>query len=308
MTSPSLTYTFTNNTTADASQVMQNFNDLLNGITDGTKDLSVYGLTAAGTATLNGSVTLGSASDDVLTIAASLASTIPIKTTNTYNIGSATLGLAGIYFGTGDTDTARIVAASTFAASRTYTLPDAGGAANFVLSEGTATINGIKTFAGQVIAKGTATDDDASVGYIGEHISALGSAVTMTSATFFDITSIPLTAGDWEVTGWCVYSREGATFTGSLVDVELGISNASGTSGGRLAVGDTHIYELTSSTTFTNHNLAIGPIRVLCDGVNLKVGGQLEAAGLTLYLKGYAGAFSAGAPTVSGTLKARRVR
>lgn len=150
MPAPSLTYTLTNGSTADATQVQQNFQDLLNGYTDGTKDLSISALTCAGTATLNGHVNLGNSSADDLTITASLASTIPIKTTNTYNIGSATLGLAGIYFGTSDTDTVRIVAAGTMAASRTYTLPDAGAAADFIMSQGAQTKAGVLTLSNGV--------------------------------------------------------------------------------------------------------------------------------------------------------------
>ncbi len=147
MAAPSLTYTLTNGSTADATQVMQNFNDLLNGIADGTKDLSINALTCAGTATLNGHVNIGNAAGDDLTVTASLASTIPIKTTNTYNIGSATLGLAGAYFGTGSTQTARIVAASSFASARTYTLPDLGSAGTFAFLEGAQTFTGLKNFA-----------------------------------------------------------------------------------------------------------------------------------------------------------------
>lgn len=37
------------------------------------------------------------------------------------------------------------------AAARTYTIPDAGASANFVMSEGAATINGIKTFGSQLL-------------------------------------------------------------------------------------------------------------------------------------------------------------
>ena len=54
MAYPSLTYTLTNGNTADATQLMQNLNDLLNGISDGTKDVNINALTCAGTATLNG--------------------------------------------------------------------------------------------------------------------------------------------------------------------------------------------------------------------------------------------------------------
>ncbi len=124
---------------------MQNYNDILNGVTDGTKDITVNAITANGAVSFKGTVTLGDATADDITVTGSLASTINIKTTNTYNIGSATLGLAGIYLGTGSTQTARIVSTGTLASSRTYTLLDAGAAANFVLSEGAATINGLKT-------------------------------------------------------------------------------------------------------------------------------------------------------------------
>jgi hypothetical protein len=145
MAAPSVTYTLTNGTTADATQVMQNFNDLINGVSDGTKDLSINALTCAGTATLNGNVNLGNASGDDLTVNASLASNLVPKTTNTYNLGSADLGYASLYLGTADSDTARIVAAAQ-AADRTYTVPDAGAAATFVMTEGAQTISGVKTF------------------------------------------------------------------------------------------------------------------------------------------------------------------
>ena len=124
MPAPSVTYTLTNGTTADATQVQQNFTDLVNAMSDGTKDFSINALTAAGTATFNGNVTLGNASGDDVTFTGSLASTIPIKTNNSFNIGSATLGLAGLYLGTaGLGATARVVAAS-HASARTYTVPE----------------------------------------------------------------------------------------------------------------------------------------------------------------------------------------
>lgn len=97
MASPSYTYTLTNGTTADASQVMQNFNDILNGVTDATKDLSISALTVAGTCTLNGAINLGNASSDDITITGSLASTFPIKTDVTYNFGSASLRLEKMF-------------------------------------------------------------------------------------------------------------------------------------------------------------------------------------------------------------------
>lgn len=48
MAAPSVTYTFTNGTTADASQVNQNFTDLISAMTDGSKSFSIDALTASG--------------------------------------------------------------------------------------------------------------------------------------------------------------------------------------------------------------------------------------------------------------------
>ncbi len=228
MTAPSLTYTIANGTTADATQVMQNFNDLLNGITDGTKDLSISALTCAGTATFNGAVTLGNATGDDITVTGSLASSIPIKTTNTYDIGSSTKGLAGAYFGTADSDTARVVSAA-LAASRTYTLPDAGGAADFVMTAGAQTISGIKTFSTQVIAKGTATNDSAATGDVGEVVTlslARTSANSLTSPTAENLNgSFALTAGDWDVSLMIGFAPAAST---TLAQLNVGVSTATG--------------------------------------------------------------------------------
>jgi len=126
MAGPSVTYTFTNSTTADAGEINTNFSDLLNAMSDGTVDLSISALTCAGTVSLNGDINLGNGSTDDLTINASLASSILIKTTESYDIGSATLGLAGIYLG-GNSETVRLIASASATATYTITLPvDAG--------------------------------------------------------------------------------------------------------------------------------------------------------------------------------------
>ncbi len=59
--------------------------------------------------------------------------------------------------------------------------------------------------------RGTITDDSAAAGYVGEFISSvipLASAVSLTSVTPANVTSISLTAGDWDVEGnvWIVSS------------------------------------------------------------------------------------------------------
>jgi hypothetical protein len=217
MAAPSLTFTLTNGSTADASQVMQNFNDLLNGVTDGTKDLSIAALTAAGTATLNGDVNLGNSSSDTLTVTASLGSSVVPSTTGTRSLGSGSLGFLDLYLAaSADADTARVVAAA-HAADRVYTIPDAGADASFVLTQLAQTISGTKTFDGQLIGKGTATNDSAAAGYIGEFISASSAGVTpASSGSYKTIATISLTAGDWDVTGIIQFTIGSATSVTSI--------------------------------------------------------------------------------------------
>lgn len=128
-----MTYTFTNATTASATEVNTNFQDVVDATSDGTISHNIAALTAAGTATLNGAVVLGASSSVDCTFNASLASSIPIKTTNTYDIGSATKGLAGVYVSTGATYTVRLVGASGGSAAYTLTLPNSGGTNGHVL-------------------------------------------------------------------------------------------------------------------------------------------------------------------------------
>lgn len=146
MPAPSVTYTFTNATTADATEVNQNFTDLVNSLTDGLKDLTVNAITANGAVAFNGTVTLGNAAADDITVTGSLASSIPIKTNNTYDIGAATLGLRKIYLGNGGAGATCDIVSASHATTREYSVPDCGAAANFVMTELAQTITGVKTF------------------------------------------------------------------------------------------------------------------------------------------------------------------
>ena len=62
----------------------------------------------------------------------------------------------------------------------------------------------------------TATNDDAAAGKLGEVIASevlVGAHVAMSNNTATDITSVVLTAGDWEVTGMCCTDPAGTTTT-----------------------------------------------------------------------------------------------
>jgi len=126
MSAPSVTYTFTNGTTADGSQVNQNFTDVLNGISDGSKDLTINDFTA------NGNVILGSSTADSLVINADLSSSITLNTTFTYDIGEATVGLRDLYLGSADSAARTTkIRGATVASSYTLTTPTSGGTSRF---------------------------------------------------------------------------------------------------------------------------------------------------------------------------------
>ena len=63
---------------------------------------------------------------------------------------------------------------------------------------------------------GTVTNNSAAAGYVGEYISSTvlsGSALSITTATPLNITSISLTAGDWDVWGNVVFVGASSTVT-----------------------------------------------------------------------------------------------
>lgn len=79
--------------------------------------------------------------------------------------------------------------------------------------------------------KGTTTNNDAASTYIGEYVSAglaEASAISITTATDTNITSISLTAGDWEVWGEVYYDAQVACAI-TVGKVYAGISTTSAT-------------------------------------------------------------------------------
>lgn len=132
MATISVTHTLANGATIDADELNTNFTDLTDGLSDGTSDISVAAITAAGAVSLNGNVTLGNASTDDITLTGSLASTIPIKTTASYAIGSSTLGLTGVYLGA-NSQTVFLAPDSAMSATYTFTFPQTAGTNGFVL-------------------------------------------------------------------------------------------------------------------------------------------------------------------------------
>ena len=294
MAYPSVTYTFTNGTTADGTEVNTNFTNIINGLSDGTKDLNINALTCAGAAVLNGHVTLGSNSSDDLTFNAVMASTLPIKTNTTYDIGSTTKGISSLYFGASSTFTAGVTAA-THAASRVYTIPDCGAAASFVMTQLAQTIAGTKTFSGQLIGMGTATNDDAASGYIGQFASNIntGTANNMpTSGQFGGDQDISLGAGDWDITAVAYITINGATIT---VPPDMFIGTVAGNDTTNRLLGSNYAKAEATAPSNDAWSLMIPSYRVSI------------ASTTTYYLK-LKISYSAGAPQYRHRISARRVR
>lgn len=193
----------------------------------------------------------------------------------------------------GGTDAVTIAVAS-LAAARTYTLPDAGAAASFVMTAGTQTISGTKTFDGQLIGKGTATNDNAAASYIGEQVRAiLLEASRISAATtnqFGDITSISLTAGDWDVTGIAAFALNGATATEAVGAVSVNTANTT-----------------TDHVPADNQVGCVAPTATLVSSATISAYRLSLSATTTVYLKGRM-TYSAGTPQIYGRISARRVR
>lgn len=192
----------------------------------------------------------------------------------------------------GTTRTVTITAPTPATTSRTVTMPDLGQDYSLVGTSGTQTISGVKTFDGQLIGKGTATNDSAATGYIGETVAANVSTTTNFPATgtFGDLTSISLTAGDWLLSGVLRHALNGS----AAVDGFVGISTTSGNSGTGLVNGDNSL-DFLPGTANADSSCSI-------PGWELKLTGTT-----TVYLK-YSSTYASGQPKATGRISAVRIR
>jgi hypothetical protein len=160
MANPSVTYTFSNGTTADATQINTNYTDLINALTDGTKSLSIDALTCAGAVTLNGNVTLGNASVDDIVFTGSINSHLTFKTTFDFDIGSSTVGARSVYLGSND-DAARSVRliAGVVGTSYTFTFPTSAGTSGYVLTTNGSGVTSWRAGAGKMVYRSVITTD-----------------------------------------------------------------------------------------------------------------------------------------------------
>lgn len=141
--------------------------------------------------------------------------------------------------------------------------------------------------------RGTTTNDNAATGMVGEFISSTvlsGAAITLTTATPTNITSISLTAGDWDVTGFATVNYSGTAMTQILAWT----SASSAT-----------IPTFPNNGGMGGHNSLNSPGL----GLNTVVGVQRFslASTTTVYLTTQA-TFANGTATAFGIIRARRMR
>lgn len=79
------------------------------------------------------------------------------------------------------------------------------------------TASGLITPTSTIGIKGTATNDNAQAGSIGEAPSATGSSTGLTSGTVANLTSISLTAGDWDVSAVVNFAPAASTVMSQII-------------------------------------------------------------------------------------------
>lgn len=300
MTSVAVTNTLVAGTTASASDVTQNFTDLVswlnlrNAATTKWDALSVLGVATFSDGTA-GAPSMAFSSDGTVGVYKSGGGQISIATAGTARLNLSTVAISATlpFFQQGGTAGAPVYSFSSNQTTGIYASASAtiGFAAGGTLC---ASISGAAlTSVVQLIAKGTATNDSAASGYIGEYIEATSTASTNvgTTGAYADYVSISLTAGDWDVTGLMRHINNGSTET--TVFTALSAYSANTTTD---HVVGTNIISCTPPNGNSGMSIVIPVWRVSITGT------------ATYYLKGAAN-YSAGTPQMSGgRISARRVR
>lgn len=155
-------------------------------------------------------------------------------------------------------------------------------------------------FGGSDQRRGTTTNDDAVAGFIGEFVTstvATASAVSLTSTTAANVTSISLTAGDWDVS-WVVDFKPGATTSVTLMAGSISLTTAThNTQAGGSGIGtEAFIIEDIAANVLAADFSQVGPV-VRCSFSSTQ----------TVYLVA-SSTFSVSTMGAYGTIRARRVR
>lgn len=145
---------------------------------------------------------------------------------------------------------------------------------------------------------GTATNDAASAGNVGEYVFSnvvLGSAVSLTNATAANITSISLTAGDWDIS---VVGYYNAAVTTNVTLAEVSISTVSATRGNGNLGGFVQL-------VYGAGGLVLGGTGLITETVPSF---RVSIASTTTYFFVAYSTFTVSTNTAYGSIHARRIR
>lgn len=145
--------------------------------------------------------------------------------------------------------------------------------------------------------RGVSTNSNASAGYVGEIISgtAVSTAVSLTTSIASDVTSISLTAGDWDVNGVVNFAPGGATTVSQITSAINTVSATIPDTFGTPSINNSRSALAMTFTTAAPQVLSVMPCRISI------------AATTTVYLIARSN-FGASTMTVGGIIWARRVR
>lgn len=203
-------------------------------------------------------------------------------TTADINLGGNSSGPCDLRFledSDNGTNYVALKAASAITTTVTYILPEAPAASGYVLQS---TTGGTLSWSSEALQapngiKGTVTNDSAAASNVGEIISSVilvGSAVSMTTATPANITSVSLTAGDWDVWGSIWTSLNAATVSSRLFG---SISQTTGTLATTPGLGTSLSQITTVATAGDNVVLGIPATRIsLAETTTVYLVGQIN--------------------------------
>jgi len=132
---------------------------------------------------------------------------------------------------------------------------------------------------------GITNGGNANAGSIGEYVSATGNAISLTSGSTSNITSISLSAGDWDVWGSCLISP-----SVGVTGANAGVSISSG-----VLPSPPFYSSINLPTAGANQSFSVPMVR------------ENVASTTTVYLTALA-SFSSGTATATCTIQARRMR
>ncbi|NTG00122.1 hypothetical protein G6L30_08310 [Agrobacterium rhizogenes] len=155
-----------------------------------------------------------------------------LATPSSANLASALTdetGTGAAVFATSPTLVTPTIGAATATSVNKVAITAPATSATLTIANGTTLTAASSTSVGQGQYLGTATNDNATAGNIGEYVQSevvVGGAVSLTTNTPANVTSISLTAGDWDVRGVVAWTT-GASTTISSISTAINTTSAS---------------------------------------------------------------------------------